>query len=278
FAKDHPEIVKGLVAGIFEGMEALKDPTQKAKAIQWMAEGYGMQVSDVEGMTADAHSTNFAENKEFFLNANNPANFERTWKNVSYVYKELGILGTLARFDEVMDFSVIQALDREGAFKNQRDEYVAKFVPSSFAKVQAEAPILTQTIRINFYPNSSNLYEPQHDEFGAPMKNTLYDPNVEATMERVARLAGQYDRAVVAIVGHTDGSMKGKVPVSAVAALSRERANAVKQALVSKYKFDPNKFNVEGKGWDVPADPGDPNNHAMNRRVEISVYPVESGG
>lgn len=278
FAKDHPEIVKGLVAGIFEGMEALKDSTQKAKAIQWMAEGYGMQISDVEGMTADAHSTNFAENKEFFLNANNPANFERTWKNVSYVYKELGILGTLARFDEVMDFSVIQALDREGAFKNQRDEYVAKFVPSSFAKVQAEAPILTQTIRINFYPNSSNLYEPQHDEFGAPMKNTLYDPNVEATMERVARLAGQYDRAVVAIVGHTDGSMKGKVPVSAVAALSRERANAVKQALVSKYKFDPNKFNVEGKGWDVPADPGDPNNHAMNRRVEISVYPVESGG
>ncbi|MCL4838592.1 MAG: ABC transporter substrate-binding protein [Thermoanaerobaculia bacterium] len=278
FAKDHPEIVKGLVAGIFEGMEALKDPTRKAKAIQAMAEGYGMQVADVEGMTADAHSTNFAENKEFFLNANNPANFERTWKNVSYVYKELGALGTMVRFDEVMDFSVIQQLDREGLFKNQRDEYVAKFVPSSFAKVQAEAPILTQTIRVNFYPNSSNLYEPQHDEFGAPMKNTLYDPNVEATLERVARLAGQYDRAVVAIVGHTDGSMRGKVPVSAVAGLSRERANAVKQALVAKYKFDPNKFNVEGKGWDAPADPADPNNHAMNRRVEISVYPVESGG
>lgn len=278
FAKDHPEIVKGLVAGIFEGMEALKDPTRKAKAIQAMAEGYGMQVADVEGMTADAHSTNFAENKEFFLNANNPANFERTWKNVSYVYKELGALGTMVRFDEVMDFSVIQQLDREGLFKNQRDEYVAKFVPSSFAKVQAEAPILTQTIRVNFYPNSSNLYEPQHDEFGAPVKNTLYDPNVEATLERVARLAGQYDRAVVAIVGHTDGSMRGKVPVSAVAGLSRERANAVKQALVAKYKFDPNKFNVEGKGWDAPADPADPNNHAMNRRVEISVYPVESGG
>jgi len=278
FAKDHPEIVKGLVAGIFEGMEMLKDPTQKARAIQWMAEGYGMQLGDVEGMTADAHSTNFAENKEFFLNANNPANFERTWKNVSYVYKELGLLGSLARFDEVMDFSVIQQLEREGTFRNQRDEYVAKFVPSSFSRVQAEAPILTQTIRVNFYPNSSNLYEPQHDEFGAPLKNTLYDTNVEATLERVARLVGQYDRAVVAIVGHTDGSMRGKVPVSAVATLSRERANAVKQALVSKYKFDPNKFNVEGKGWEAPADASDPNNHALNRRVEISVYPVESGG
>ena len=106
----------------------------------------------------------------------------------------------------------------------------------------------------------------------------LADPQVEATLERVARLSGQYDRAVITIVGHTDGSMRGKVPQQAVATLSRERANAVKQALVAKYKFDPNKFTVEGKGWDQPADPAAPENHAMNRRVEVSVYPVESGG
>ena len=33
---------------------------------------------------------------------------------------------------------------------------------------------------------------------------------------------------------------------------------------------------VEGKGWDEPADPDDPMNQALNRRVEISVYPPES--
>ena len=33
FAKDHPEIIKGLVAGIFEGMEALKDPTQQGQGV-----------------------------------------------------------------------------------------------------------------------------------------------------------------------------------------------------------------------------------------------------
>ena len=32
---------------------------------------------------------------------------------------------------------------------------------------------------------------------------------------------------------------------------------------------------VVGKGWDVPADPNDPNNQSLNRRVEISVYPAE---
>ncbi len=277
FAKDHPDIVKGLVAGIFKGMEQLADPSFKAKAFQWMAEGYGMQVDDVKGMQNDAHSTNFAENKGFFLNQNDPANFERTWKNITFVYRELNLVGTPTRFDEVMDFSVIKALDAEGAFKNQKDEYRTTFAPTAYSKLPAEQPILTQTIRINFYPNSANVYEPQHDDVGAPLPNTLYDPSVEATLEKVARLSGQYERAVIAVVGHTDSSMKGKgTRYEDVKQLSLDRAAAVKKALVAKYKFDPNKFVVEGKAWDVPADADDPMNQALNRRVEISVYPPEA--
>ena len=40
--------------------------------------------------------------------------------------------------------------------------------------------------------------------------------------------------------------------------LSLQRANAVKESVIKKFKFDPNKFNVEGFGWDRPADPNDP--------------------
>ena len=277
FAKDHPDIVKGLVAGIFKAMDQLKNDTFKAQAFQWMAEGYGMPVEDVQGMANDAHSTNFAENKAFFLNANDPANFERTWNNITFVYRELGLIATPVRFDEVMDFSVIQDLDKAGTFANQKDEYTTTFVPSSYSKVRAEAPILTQTIRINFYPNSANLYEPQHDDLDRAIANTLYDPTVTATLEKVARLSGQYERAVIAVVGHTDSSMKGKgVRFEDVEKLSLDRANAVKKALVQKYKFDPNKFVIEGKGWNEPADPADPLNQALNRRVEISVYPPEA--
>ena len=277
FAKDHPDIIEGLVAGIFEGMALLKDAACQAKSIQWMAEGYGMAADEVKGMLADAHSTNFAENKDFFLNANSPANFERTWKNITFVYRELGLIGTPVRFDQVMDFSVIKKLDEKGLFADQKNEYISAFAPVSVAKLStlAEKPILTQTIRINFYPNSANIYEPQHDELGNPIKNTLYDPSADATIEKVARLAGQYERAIIAVVGHTDSSMKGRVPREAVQRLSQERANAVKEALIQKYKFDPNKFAVTGKAWDEPADPADPMNQALNRRVEIMVYPPE---
>ncbi len=276
FAKDHPEIIRGLVEGIFKGMDQLKDGTFKAQAFQWMAEGYGFSVEEVQAMQADAHSTNFAENKNFMLNANDPANFERTWKNINFVYRELGLIGSPVRFDEVLDFSVVQALDKSGKFAQQQDEYRTTFVPTSYNKVTAEAPILTQTIRINFYPNSANIYEPQHDDLGTPLRNTLYDPTVEGTLEKVARLAGQYERATIAVVGHTDASMQGKGARNEdVRALSLDRAKGVKEALVKKFKFDPNKFVVEGKGWDQPANPDDPQNHALNRRVEISVYPPE---
>ena len=275
FAKDHPEIIEGLVAGIFEGMRMLKDDTHKARAFQWMAEGYGMAVDEIRAMEADAHTTNFAENKEFFLNANSPSNFERTWKNITFVYKELGLLDTPVRFDEVMDFSVLQKLEAKGTFADMKNEYVTQFSPTTYSKVAAEKPILTQTIRINFYPNSSNIFEPQHDEFGNALASTLYDPNATATLEKVGRLAGQYERAVIAVVGHTDSSMKGKVPRSEVERLSLDRANSVKNALVKKYNFDPNKFVIQGKAWDEPADANDPMNQALNRRVEISVYPPE---
>ena len=153
---------------------------------------------------------------QFFLNSSNPTNFERTWKNASYVYRELGRIDAPVPFDQVMDFSFIQTLQKKGTFAHQKDESVATFTPSSFRKIQAEAPILTQTIRINFYPNSANPYEPARDEFGNVVQGKLYDPNVDATLEQVARLAGQFARAVILIEGHTDSSMKGRVPVQAV--------------------------------------------------------------
>ena len=273
FAKDHPEVVEGLIAGIFEGMDMVKQkPEEPAK---WMADAFGMKQEEVMGMRNDAHPTNFAENVQFFLNASNPTNFERTWKSAAYVYRELGRINAPVQFDQVMDFSMIQALQKKGTFAHQTDESLASFTPASFRKTPAEAPILTQTIRINFYPNSANPYEPARDDLEKPIPGKLYDPNVDATLEQVARLSGQFARAVILIEGHTDGSMKGKVPMQAVRDLSLARAESIKRALIEKFKFDPNKFSIEGKGWDVPADPGAPDNQALNRRVEISVFPPE---
>jgi NitT/TauT family transport system substrate-binding protein len=272
FARDHPEIVEGLVAGIFEGMDMVK--ANPADPCKWMADAFGMQPDVVTSMMGDAHPTNFAENVQFFLNSSNPTNLERSWKNAGIVYQKLGRISSPVPFDQVMDFSVIQKIQQKGAFSAHKDESKPTFTPGE-VKELAEAPILTQTIRINFYPNSSNPYEPARDASGNVISGRLYDPNVDATLEQVGRLAGQFGRAYIKIVGHTDSSMKGRVPDKAVKDLSDARAAAIKQALIDKFKFDPDKFKVEGKGWDEPADAKDPTNQALNRRVEINVYPPE---
>ena len=273
FCRDHPDIVKNFVAGVFEGIDYVKENTDQVA--QWMADAFAMKPEDIKGMMNDAHTTNFAENVQFFLNKSNPTNFERTWKNSCIVYRELGRIDAPVAFDQVVDFSVIKELQEAGTFAKQLDQSVVTFTPQDYRKIKAEAPILTQTIRINFYPNSANPYEPARDLLENIIKGKLYDPSVGATVERVGNLAGQFGRCAIIISGHTDSSMKGIAPYAAVKQLSLDRAEAVKAALIEKFKFDPNKFVVDGNAWDKPADPSDPYNQALNRRVEVSVVPPE---
>ena len=54
-----------------------------------MAEGYNIPADDALKMLGDAHSTNWAENYQFFLNQNNPTNFERIWQQAYYLYRQI---------------------------------------------------------------------------------------------------------------------------------------------------------------------------------------------
>ena len=91
-------------------MEDLKAQDAKQKVAKLMAAGYSIPESDALGMLGDAHSTNYAENRDFFLNQNNPTNFERTWTTAYFLYKKINAVTEQTPFDQVMDFSVIQKL------------------------------------------------------------------------------------------------------------------------------------------------------------------------
>ncbi len=281
FAKDNPQVVEGLARGIFESMETLKSQEGKAQAAKLMAAGYSIPEKDALGMQGDAHSTNYAENREFFLNQNNPTNFERTWNTAYFLYRKIGsVSGNPVPFDQVMDFSVIQALGKDPVYANSKNEYQVNFVPTSATAVQAESnEILTKTIVIQFYPNSDDIDKKVDKAVNGKTVQEAYDPNAPFVVEEAGKLAGQFGAARIVIEGHTDASMRGSGTVTAadVQELSLRRANSVKQALIRKFpSLQPNQFTTIGKGWDKPADPGDPNNSAKNRRVEIKVYPLES--
>ena len=277
FAKDHPGIIEGLVRGIFDGMEGLKDQKNKERCAKLMGAGYGIAPSETINMFGDAHSTNWAENYQFFVNQNNPTNFERVWQQSYYLYKRIGAIENPAvPFDQVMDFSIIERLGKERKYSSQRDEYRITLAPKGISQIKAESDeILTNTVIIHFYPNSWNLRKAITKEVDGKTIEELYDPSVDLVLEEIAKLTEQFGAARVIVQGHTDSSMRGSVPEQLVKELSSNRANAVKEALVAKFSLEPNKFSAEGLGWDQPADENDPENHAKNRRVEVKVYSAE---
>lgn len=279
FARDHLGIVEGLVRGIFDAMEALKLADNKTKCAKLMGDGYSIPPAEIMKMFGDAHSTNWAENYQFFMNQNNPTNFEHVWNQAYYLYRKIhAIQNPKVPFDQVMDYSIIAKLGNEEKYASQRNEYNISLTPKTVTEVvgSAEKPILTNTVVIHFYPNSWDLHKTITKDVDGKKVEELYDPNVDMVLEEIAKVTEQFGAARVVIEGHTDSSMRDQVPQSLVQELSTNRANAVKEALLKKYPdLDPNKFNAWGKGWDEPADSTDPLNHVKNRRVEIEVYPAE---
>ena len=276
FARDHGPILEGIVRGIFDAMERLKDQSRSARRSpsSWPPATI-FPPADALSMLGDAHSTNWAENFQFFINENNPTNFERIWQRAYLLYRRIGSISHRpVPFDQVMDFSIIQKLGQDAKYSSSKVEYETKVPPKELQAVRAEGDeILTNTVVIHFFPNSWDPFNTVSKTVNGKAVEERYDPNVENVLEEIAQLAGQFGTARIIIEGHTDSSMKGQVPVEAVKDLSLKRANAIKEALLKKYTdLDANRFNVDGVGWDRPVDPL---NQSKNRRVEIKVLTAE---
>jgi NitT/TauT family transport system substrate-binding protein len=275
YYRDHPDVVSGLVRGIFDGMDQVrKDPKTAAKALAMAfkipEEDCGKMIGSDGGIAeGDAHLTNYRENSKFFLDPFNPANFEVVWNSASTIYKSLGTISTTVPAAKVKAASVLAAMSE--AYKDVRDLSQPTFKPEALTKLSAEAgagQVLTKAVMISFEPNKSVL-------------NPDYDSTIPGTLEEIGKLAGKFGNAYIIIEGNTDASRKGIVPSDLVRQLSYDRADAVRRAIMDKYKFDPNKFKVVGNGWDNPlpgcTDPSNAEHNKKNRRVEVKVFPLESG-
>jgi len=278
FAKDHMDICEGLVRGIFDAMVELKAEPARLNVAKLMGAGYNLPADEALAMLGDAHSTNWAENYQFFVNQNNPANFEAIWTKAYYLYRRIGSINHQpVPFNKVMDFSIIQKLAKEPRYSTQKDEYKVRYTPKTPQEIRVESQeILTQTEFIHFFPNSWDLHKKVNRQVGGKTVEELYDPAADDVLKAIGTMVGQFGMAHVIIEGHADGSMKGRVSESLVRELSLRRANSVKEGLLRMFpELDPNQFAADGLGWSRPLNPKDPHNHAKNRRVEVKVYPAE---
>src|SRR5882672_8449500 len=186
FYRDHPEIVSGLVQGIFEGIDMVrKNPTNAAQAL---AMAFKLPVEDCKNMVGkdggiaegDAHLTNYRENSKFFLDPFNPANFDVVWNTASTIYKSLGTINSTVPAAKVKASSVLAAMSE--TYKEVRDLSQPTFRPDALTKMSAEAgagQILTKAVMISFEPNKMVL-------------DPAYDASIPATLEEIGKLAGRF--------------------------------------------------------------------------------------
>ncbi len=269
FANDHPEILEGLVRGIFDGMDLIKkDQKSAAKLVE---QAFKLKDGEADAMFGDAHQTNCAENLEFLTNRNNPTNFEATWNAIGSIYAKAGLIDprTLPKWNTVADPRLIDAVAPD--YKHHKNEYVETFAPvkADFDPSKKQA-ILTRVVRIHFAPNISQV-------------DPGYDPNADKIVEEIARMAAQFGESTIVIEGHADRSKYDEAKAlgdeylkrhsEKVRELSEARAKGVIDALVKKYPDfakQKDKFFAQGFGWTRPLA-----NDALSRRVEIRVLPPE---
>ena len=141
--------MEGLTRGIFDAMIDLKAQDAKQKVAKLMAAGYSIPESDALGMLGDAHSTNYAENRDFFLNQNNPTNFERTWTTPDFLHKKIGAVTEQTPFDQVMDFPSSRSSALKPKYSSQKTR------TTSISPRPAPAPSPARRTRSSPRPSSS---------------------------------------------------------------------------------------------------------------------------
>lgn len=91
-----------------------------------------------------------------------------------------------------------------------------------------------------------------------------------ASLKALADWLAAYPDRKVTLVGHTDAS--GALPANI--ALSRQRAQSVRAALVAKFKANPARIDAQGAGYLSPrASNETPEGRTLNRRVEVMLTP-----
>lgn len=264
FAKEHPDMVRGLVHGILEGNRRLRD--QQAANIGVVAKAFGWSEDEARDELAHVHLANLPENVAFFAGTIDSAgSFGGIFQSSVLAYGELLKNPTdAARF---ADPSALDALVKKGLYADQRIA-IAPIKTATQASLEGD-PLLSKDIRFFFEPNSALLDKEakQNLDYLDTIKRFL-----TVSPGSTVLLRGHVDNARVGEFREQGGEQLVKSMALKAMELSRQRAISVSEALRDRYKdLDASRIEVVGRGWEEPAGP----DSEVNRRVEVQWFTLE---
>jgi NitT/TauT family transport system substrate-binding protein len=264
FAKEHPDMVRGLVHGILEGNRRLRD--QQAANIGVVAKAFGWSEDEARDELAHVHLANLPENVAFFAGTIDSAgSFGGIFQSSVLAYGDL--LKNPTDASRFADPSALDALAKKGLYADQRIA-IAPIKTATQASLEGD-PLLSKDIRFFFEPNSAALDKEakQNLDYLDTIKRFL-----TVSPGSTVLLRGHVDNARVGEFREQGGEQLVKSMALKAMELSRQRGISVSEALRDRYKdLDASRIEVVGRGWEEPAGP----DSELNRRVEVQWFTLE---
>ena len=266
FAAAEPDKVKGLVAGILEGNQMVRNNADAsldviAKAFSTKDEPWDKARTKQE--LQKIHFSNGPENLAFFGGEINAAgSFSSIYQTAIYSYGT-ELIKNPVDSDYFAKPDHLKALDAAGAFAGQAVSIAP--IKSAGGNVETD-PLLSKNIRFKFEPNNAKLditNEENLKSLSALRKMLQISPGSRLV------LRGHVDNSNAAQF-RANGEDFFRKRVLEVVKLSKDRADEIRRLLVEREKVAADLLETVGRGWDEPLATTD-----ESRRVEAQWFTLE---
>jgi NitT/TauT family transport system substrate-binding protein len=166
-----------------------------------------------------------------------------------------------------VDTGALDALARKGLYADQRIA-IAPIRQARQASLEND-PLLKKDIRFFFEPNSAKLdaEAKQNLDYLDTIKRFL-----QVSPGSTVVLRGHVDNARIAEFRSSGGEELVRSMALQAMELSRQRAQAVRDALLARHKeLETARIETVGRGWEEPVSP----QSDQNRRVEVQWFTIE---
>lgn len=223
----HDLLVKFSTAWLGMNGQINTNPNTKAEAAQDFAKAFGVPLDYAQTVCDKVRLTTLGDNQNFFgLNATyNGVTGEQLYSKMSIKYSDAKLTLHPLAWRSVSNTSIVEAITLSGS---AQDAESATTFTAPTAVDKAREAVSSKRVSINFATGSSVLSD-----------------DAKSIIDReFAGLAKDFAGFRIRIEGNTDAVGNAQMNLT----LSFQRAQAVVTYLVSEYRFDPNRFIVQGNG------------------------------
>jgi NitT/TauT family transport system substrate-binding protein len=246
FSASSPQAVRKLIEGWLEGVEFIHQQPARAYTLIGTIKDFNIPADLAKTMLEGVRLSDYADNKAFFGNGPG-SDYNNILGMAQEMYRELRLTKGIPDPEGSVDRRYIAGL--EGKFSSVSTE-----APTTYKEPPKGAtPIATQRRAIYFDTGSANM-----------------SPDSRVVVNEIGEFMRAYENTVVDIDGNTDATGSRDLNMN----LSKQRADAVKSYLMTKYGYPASRLRTSGNGPDKPIDSNDtPEGREKNRRTDIKVYP-----